>query len=246
MSREALAQKLFVSVSLVAAWENGRRIPKPQYVEELDKLYKTDGILSRLLEKLVSAEVSPQWLGRWLDIEAGASQILVYQPSIIPGLFQTEEYARAIMRPSTQPPFDVEEQVTARLERQKILNKDQPPLIVSVLDESVLCRVVGGYKVMAEQLNHLLTLTERPDIMIQVTPHDVGAYSGFGYPLEIASFNDTDYAYLDDALKGQVVEQPNEVKQVRRIWERLRAAALSERASLKLIGEKADEMARVE
>lgn len=128
----------------------------------------TGGYLSRLLEDLVSDEVPPEWLGKWLTVETRASSLLWFEPIVIPGLVQNEDYARAVLRLGTPTPFGVDDQVTARLERQRVLERDDPPLFHAILDEAVISRPVGGPEIMREQLTRLVELSERPEVVIQV------------------------------------------------------------------------------
>jgi hypothetical protein len=93
----------------------------------LEDALGTDGVLTEILDDLVSGEVAPEWLGKWLEIERRATAMLIYQPMIVPGLLQSEDYARTVLRLHKPAPFDLEDQVAVRLERQRILEKDNPP-----------------------------------------------------------------------------------------------------------------------
>jgi transcriptional regulator with XRE-family HTH domain len=240
LSQASAAKAIFVSASLVGMWETAQRLPRSEDLAHLEEVVGTGGFLSRLLEELVSHEVPPEWLGKWLALEAQASSLLSFEAIVIPGLLQTEDYARAVLRLGKQTPFGMEDQVTARLERQRVLERGSPPLFHAVLDEAVIRRPVGGPKVMHDQLTRLTALSERPEIIIQVIPFDVGAHAGFAGPVVLASFDGTEVAYVDNALRGEVVEKPEEVAAIRRLWQLLSSTALPEQASTELIEEAAD------
>ncbi|GHJ06760.1 hypothetical protein TPA0907_11270 [Micromonospora humidisoli] len=119
------------------------------------------------------------WFREWVTIEQQATALCSFQPLVVPGLFQTEDYARALHEGASQLIGDeMEQQVAARLARQEILHRASPPLFVAVLDHSVLERPVGGPKVMREQLLHLRQLGDRPRVHLHLVPRDTGAYPG--------------------------------------------------------------------
>lgn len=238
MSRAQVAGLFPVDNSLVAKWESGTRTPT---LRDLERLTAELGIESRfeilkdIIEDLATNEFSPEWAGKWLNIKKQATQLLIHQPMVVPGIFQTEDYARAVLQVSKPAPFELDELVAARLAQQEILARDEPPLIVAVLGEAVLRHSVGGPKAMHDQLMRLAQLAERPEVIIQVIPFRVGAHMGFAGPLELASFDGGRIAYIDNALKGDVIEQPDKVAYIERLWETLRASALLQQDSVDLI-----------
>lgn len=237
ISRDALASALFVSESLLRAWEKGRRLPQPDHLAKLEEICGTGHILSRMREELVNTAVPLEWLGRWLEIEAVASSLLAYEPLVLPGLLQIEEYARALLRFSRQSEFELEDQVSARLERQRVWTRDDPLSFVAVLDEAVLYRPIGGRQVMAAQLTHVVDMARRSDNTVQVIPFDAGEYAGLAGAFTMATMDGKEYAYLDNAVSGDVIEHPEDVAEIKRRWELLRGDSLSRKASLALIEE---------
>jgi Domain of unknown function (DUF5753) len=128
------------------------------------------------------------------------------------------------------------------MERQQILTRDDPPMLVAVLDEGVLHRAVGGPKVMYEQLMHLVGRCEsRSDVVVQVIPKEVGAYAGLAGPFVIATMDGDEFVYLDSALYGQVAESAQDLAIVKRMWESLRAEALPRQPSVNLIKKVAEQ-----
>jgi hypothetical protein len=183
------------------------------------------------------------WFRQWALTEREAVALRSYQWSVIPGLLQTEAYARALLTGAGQLTGElVEQQVAARLSRQELLTRDDPPQFIAVLDEHVLRRPVGGPGVMREQLQHLLKIcAEHPRVRIQVVPTGTGAYAGLNGPFVIATLPDGgDVAYLDDQLQGRFVDRVDDVATIRQLWESVRCEALPYQQSLELIAEVAE------
>ncbi|MCO6004670.1 Scr1 family TA system antitoxin-like transcriptional regulator [Actinoallomurus purpureus] len=241
LTRAELAKTFPVSESLVASWETGRLIPKTEYIPHLTGILGLPDVILRILDDLVSREVAPEWLDKWTRVECEATTLLWYESTVIPGLLQTEEYARAVLRLGKPSPLDLEGQVSTRLARQKALTREDPPLYHAVLDEAVIRRPVGSPKTMRDQLIRLVELSERDEVIIQVIPFEVGAHAGFAGPIVLASINGAEVAYVDNALRGEVVEKPEDVAAIRRLWQMLSAKALHEDASIELITKAAHE-----
>ncbi|MEV5707010.1 Scr1 family TA system antitoxin-like transcriptional regulator [Actinoallomurus sp. NPDC052274] len=243
LSRAAVGKALFVSDSLVAAWEVPRMLPRPEHLERLIPLLGTSDILTRIIDELVAGEVPPEWLDKWLVVERRATSLLSFESTVIPGLLQNEEYARAVLRAGRYDVADLEDMVSARLERQAILSReDTPPVLVAVIAESVLGQNVGGAKVMADQLLHLAATAERDNVIVQIVPASAEACAGFTGPFAIATLDDgAELAYVDSQLSGEVIGTPHDVAALRRMFEVFRADALPRRQSIELIRRKSEQ-----
>jgi transcriptional regulator with XRE-family HTH domain len=136
MSRRVLGEHVSVTDSAVAAWESGRNIPDPTTLARIERRLRTNGELRDVVDCLVTGEKSEEYMGRWTHVESNSPTILRFSFDVIPGLLQIEEYARTILRD--------EAKVKARMERQNILTKEFPPILVALIDESVLRRNIGG------------------------------------------------------------------------------------------------------
>ena len=237
LSRVELAKKFPVSESLVRWWESGRTMPTDQCVGKLITILGLPEMIQHVLDDLVSNEVAPEWLGKWVTLEKRATSLLAFAPLVIPGLLQTEEYARAVLCLGKESPLDLEERVGERLKRREVLGREDPPLYHVVLDEAAISRPVGSAGIMHDQLEHILEVAERAEmIIIQVIPFGAGAHAGFaGGAMEIVSFDGAEVAYVDNALRGHVVEKPEDVAVIRRLWQKLSAKALPEDVSAQLI-----------
>jgi hypothetical protein len=180
---------------------------------------------------MVTGERPQEYMGRWAQAEAQAVLLLRFSFDVFPGLVQTEAYARAILRD--------EEQVQTRMVRQKVMVKENPPVLVALIDESVLHRNVGGPSVMTVQLVRLAELASHDHLVIQIVRLSSVVGAQFTGTFSLA-LGETEVGYKDDALSGEVVESPEEVSRLRRMFEMLRKHALSEAESLCLIREVAE------
>jgi len=234
MSRRALGERVQVSDSAVAAWEVGRNIPDPKTLRSVERTLGTDGLLQDIVEHMVAGEKPQEFIGKWAYVEAQTTLLLRFSFEVFPGLLQTEDYARAILRD--------DDQVKARMERQKVLSKEDPPVLVALIDESVLHRHVGSPSIMRDQLHYLEEMSQRAQIVIQVIKMSSPIGAQYTGPFTLASRDgDTAIGQVDDALSGDVVESVEEVSRLRRMFEMLRKHALSEEESIRLIKGAAEE-----
>jgi transcriptional regulator with XRE-family HTH domain len=230
VSRRALAERLNLSGSAIAAWESGRNMPDPQTLEKVERILSTNGLLKDIVECMVTGEKPQEYAANWVHVEANAATLPRFTYDLIPGLLQTEEYARAILRD--------DEQVRVRIERQKVLAKEEPPVVIALIDESVLYRNVGGPTVMREQLRHLAEMANYEYITIHVIKLRSPVSAQFTGPFSLASYNgEAEIGFVDDAISGGVVQNADEVAKLRRMFEIFRKHALGEEESIRLIKE---------
>ncbi|MEH0845468.1 helix-turn-helix transcriptional regulator [Micromonospora sp. CPCC 205711] len=242
MSQATLAEALSYSGALVAKVETCERRPSLDFARRCDTVFATDGRFERI-QRRISRETVVPWFRDWTGIEAEATALRWFEPLYVPGLLQTEGYARAILVGAGLFGLDeIEQQVTARLDRQAVLTRDRPPLLTTVIDEYVLRRRIGRPEVMREQLRHLVKLgAALPRVRIQVVPLSAGAYPGLDGPFVIASsLAGEDVAYLEGQRHGQVIDRADYVRQMVEVWESIRGEALSQQQSLDLMTEVAE------
>lgn len=233
MSRRVLGEQVNKTGSAVAAWEAGRNIPDPATLAIVERKLGTNGYLQDIVDCLVTGEKPQEYMTKWTHVESQATMLMRFSYDVLPGLLQIEEYAAAVLKD--------EQQVKSRIERQTILAKEDPPVLVVLIDESVLVRNVGGPAVMRDQLNHLLEMARRDYIIIQVIKMSSPIGAQYTGPFSLASYNgESEVSYLDDAISGDVVENAEEVSKLRRMFEKLRKHALSEEESLNLIRKAAE------
>ncbi|HEY2576853.1 MAG TPA: Scr1 family TA system antitoxin-like transcriptional regulator [Streptosporangiaceae bacterium] len=237
-SREEFGPMINYSTSLVCMVENMERWPTLEFAQRCDEAFDRPGSFERIQVR-VRSEPFPGYFRPFAIHEAEATALYNFQVSLVPGLLQTRDYAHALLTcPMGVTPELVEQRLNARLERQAILDRPKPPLLWVVLDEAVLRRPVGGREVMRTQIDHLIEMGRRPNIMIQIVPQTVGEYQGVNGAFVVVDFADApSIAYLDTALTGFIIERPEHVTEVKLSYETLRADALSPVASLSTMEE---------
>ncbi|MER5421787.1 helix-turn-helix domain-containing protein [Streptosporangium roseum] len=238
-SQIQLSKKIPYSVGTISMIETASRPPSEEFARYCDEALEADGALIRLWP-MVSHTAAPIWFRPWLDVEATAEALRSWEPLVVPGLLQTEDYARAVLSGDIGvTPEQVEEQVTARMERQNILKRLQPPLLWVVIDEAVLHRPIGSPAVMAAQITHLLEAGQAPRITIQVLPLKAYSTTGLAGGFAIAQTQGVfDTAYVESAgVMSRVTERPEDVSVLAYRYDGIRSEALSQRESLELIKE---------
>jgi transcriptional regulator with XRE-family HTH domain len=244
LSRPELARLVSKSESLVQAIELGQRAATPQVTGDLETALQVGGALARLREEIgdgLGYQVYPSWLQEWALIEREAKRLRGFEPMLVPGLVETADYARAVFGTlSGVTDEEIDGHVAARLKRQEILDRDQPPELWMIIDESVLHRPVGGPYVMREQLRHLLEMARRPRISLQVIPGTVTHVGLSAGGFAIADCPDAPtVGYQDTASYGQVVDRIEDVGALTDRWDTLVREALPLAASQALVEEAA-------
>jgi len=190
----------------------------------------------------------PRWFADWVDAEARATVLRTWEPLLVPGLLQTPEYARALFRAwqTTGDEDEVEQLVMARIDRQRIFGRANPPSFWAVIDEGVLRRCIGGAKVMQDQLAHLAEMSERPLIKVHVIPAEVGAHIGLLGAFAIAGFADDapGIAYFESPDEGETTTDSATVAKIILTFDTLRSETLPRGASRDLIMKVAEEYGR--
>jgi transcriptional regulator with XRE-family HTH domain len=246
LSQKDLAALVHVSNDVISKIETGERPPAEDFPPRLDAVPELDtaGALTRLWEHLKKGQKQRLygWFQEWADIEAQATVLRWYEPLVIPGLLQTEDYARAIL--SARPDgnlSDLDEQVAARLARQEILNRTGAPQLWCILDEGVLHRAIGGAKVMRSQLYRLAEVAEHPRTTIQIIRAG-DAHAGLLAHFVIADLDGKPpVAYLETSAEGIVTDSSSAINHVALRFDRLRAQAESWATSRDLIRKVAEE-----
>ncbi|MGA5203233.1 helix-turn-helix domain-containing protein [Streptomyces variegatus] len=233
LSQKELGDCIFCTGSLVGQIETAHKVPTREFAERADAALMTDGCFSRLVGLVLRSQL-PTWFQQFAELEARAGQISTYQAQMIYGLLQTEEYARAVL--ATGMPDKLDELVAARMERQRILLRDKPPVAWVVLDEAALYRPIGGCDVMHRQLAHLLNLTDRRWVRIQVLPFEAGEHASLiGSFTSLRFEDDPEIVYTEDLIAGHMTANPDTVREAAFRYAHLQASALSVKDSAELI-----------
>ncbi|MBM4794852.1 helix-turn-helix domain-containing protein [Streptomyces sioyaensis] len=208
--------------------ETGERLSKLPVMETLDQVYATGGLLVRLW-KLARLDAFKDKYRLFMQLEAKATILHAYAITV-PGLLQTEDFAKFSLSSSPTPvsPDELEEAVAARLGRQELLQRDRPPNVRIILDESALRRPVPDPKIWHDQLVRISEAAEAQHVTIQVLPFAAGVHSLMGGSLWLLWMADgSGVAYLEGNKSGELLEEPAEVERYRLSYDQLRDAALS-------------------
>jgi transcriptional regulator with XRE-family HTH domain len=228
-----LGDVIFCTGSLIGQVETAHKVPTRDFAERVDAALLTGGAFSRLVGLVLRSQL-PTWFQAYAEMEARAAYISTYQCQLVHGLLQTEAYARAVLGVDHTDRLD--EMVAARTERQRILKREQPPVLYAVLDEAVLHRQIGGREVMREQLAHLLGLLGRPWTQLQVLPYSAGEHAGMMGSFNLLRFgDDPDIHYSESYDCGHMTANPQVIRERSLGYSRLQAEALSPRESASLI-----------
>lgn len=238
LTREAAGYRIRASESKISRLELGRVGFKDRDITDLLELYGVDDEAQR--EALVSLareanspgwwhsydDVLPIWFQTYVGLEEAATLIRSYEIQFLPGLLQTEEYARAVVTAGApKAPLDeVERRVHLRVHRQEILHRAAPPAFWAVVDEAALHRPIGGSKVMKQQIEHLLNLMELPNVTLQVMPFRFGGHAGEGGAFSILRFPDPelpDVVYVEQLVSAYYLDKREYVERYARVMDRL-------------------------
>ncbi|MEV2217369.1 helix-turn-helix transcriptional regulator [Streptomyces sp. NPDC050997] len=236
LTQEELGNQVVCSPTLISHFEAGRRLPKPDDAQRIDRALGTDGFFVRWLEDLESKYTDH--FAVVAELEQQATLIQQFALSLVPGVFQTDDYARALFR-AYRPNHTAEEldrDVVIRTKRARILDGPLKPVVWTLLDESVLRRRVGGSQVMAEQLHKIADVAEAGRLRLHVLPFGVGAHSLLQSLLTLMSFEDSaPVAYVEGFLTGNLMDDPTLVAASRTAYALALSDALSQQESLALV-----------
>ncbi|MEO3780022.1 helix-turn-helix transcriptional regulator [Micromonospora sp. B11E3] len=245
MTLDVAARQLDMSKSNLSRIETAQIGIKPRDVRAALALYQVTGSDAEALIEIARgaqqrgwwqnySDVLPEWFEFYVGLEAEAASLRTYEAEAVPGLLQTEAYARAIYR-VTAGEEGVERKVAARLHRQNVLHRENPVELSVVLNEAVLLRPVGTPAGMAEQLAHIGRVARLPNVTVQVLPFSAGGHPAMTTPYVILSFPDAADAsvvYLDNLTMGLALEGADHVRGYSLLHEKLCAMALSPADSL--------------
>jgi transcriptional regulator with XRE-family HTH domain len=251
LTRDAVVERTGINVATLYRIEHARVRPQTRTLRTLLDLYGADEQQQADLIALLRDARQRGWLHAYqselpeqyttyIGFEGEARSVWNYESLFVPGLLQTEDYARAVIRaglPSASR-ADIEPRVEVRMQRQDVLRNDNPLELWGIVDEAALRRQVGGRAIMHAQLSHLLEASELPNITFQVIPFDVGAHAGMPGSFVFMQFTEAtipDVIYLDSMAGDLFLEAEADVRRYRLAFEHLRAVAVSPDASRALV-----------
>ncbi|MGW3458750.1 helix-turn-helix domain-containing protein [Streptomyces olivaceoviridis] len=231
------ARAVGYSEDMVYKVESGKRIPRPEYLDKADKVLDAGGLLAAMKEDVEKVRY-PKKVRALAELEAKAVELQLYDPLNIHGLLQTPEYARALLRMRRPAYTDdvVERGVGGRIARKVLFERDPAPEISFVQDEWSLRRPLGGEKVLRQQLEHLLDVSQLRNVEIQVMPMDRQEHAGVAGGIEVLKFSDGSAVGRSPAVaNGRRVEDPKHLRILELRYGIIRAQALTPRESTTFI-----------
>ncbi|MFF7761274.1 helix-turn-helix domain-containing protein [Streptomyces griseorubiginosus] len=238
LTQRALADEVAVDEETIASVEQGRRTLKPDLAAQLDELLDTKGALSVALENMPEIDLFPRWAEEYIDLEREALALSWYDNQVLPGLLQTPAYARAVFL-NDVPALtedEIEQRVAARMERQEVLRRAEPPTVSFVVSEVTVMDRLGGDAVHAEQLRRLREWADLPAVTLQIMPVGRDFHAGLSGPFILVETPDHQrVGYAEGQLHGRMVAEPDEVSVLERKYAMLRSQALNPQESRGLL-----------
>ncbi|MFD1538476.1 helix-turn-helix domain-containing protein [Nonomuraea guangzhouensis] len=242
LSQEAVAEQMGWAESKLYRIENDKSRVLVRDVKRLVSLYEPEEAQAHAIVELARVAGEPDWwhqysgaIPEWFQVyvalETSASHVFGYDSELVPGIMQTESYARTIMMtaPDRGPDEEIENQVKVRINRQARLTGTNPLNLWIVLNEGVVRRKVGGPDVMREQIEHLIEIAQLRNVTLQVLPYEVGEHSAMHGSFTILQFppaHDPDKVYLEQQIGGIYTQKTNEVERYKLLYDDVRARAL--------------------
>ncbi|MFK0295788.1 Scr1 family TA system antitoxin-like transcriptional regulator [Streptomyces sp. NPDC090442] len=243
-TQPALAEAVGLHEDTIGSIEQGRRALKLDLAETLDELLDTKGALAVAVRQVPNKERFPAFVQDFVEYEAEAISLLSYENHVVPGLLQTPAYAQAVFS-CLFPPIreaDTAERLTARLDRQQLLQRDPPPILNFILEEVILRRPIGGDEVLRHQIQHLREHAELPFVGLQIMPTGRQKHAGLAGPIVLLETADHgQLAYIEGQRVSYLVDDLSEVSLLQQKYGMLRSQALTPEDSISLLDQLAGE-----
>ncbi|WP_435273481.1 helix-turn-helix domain-containing protein [Streptomyces parvulus] len=240
MTQEELAERVRYSVQTVASVEQGRRFPTAEYVRRAEDVLDAAGILSGAVRYLSRQPGLASWFRQWAGLEATAISLSTYECRLVPGLLQTEAYARTLFENQLPPLSDeqIEARWVARTERQKLLRERPNTAFSFIVEEHLFLRRTGGADATRQLIDHVMELAALRNVEVQVMPLVRAAHAGLAGPMQLLETSEARwFAYNEGQRGGLFVSDPKEVSVLQMRYARMRSQALSLEDSLGLLQE---------
>lgn len=238
MTLNDLAGKIPFGVSMISKVERATRVPKRDFVDALESVFCTNGALLRRWSAGMRSASDPDWYTRVTSAERDAAEIRIFHSTVVPGRFQTEEYARAVLRDCRplDPSDKLEEVVRLRMKLLPALLSGRAPAQRLILPEAVVRNAVGGAVSLGRQLEHLIELAESRTIRLTVLPADLPNHAWVTGPFRVITFTDRlPLAYVEHASGGVLIDGSEEVHRLSAIFNELQAWSMTPDESLELM-----------
>ncbi|MGR4883252.1 Scr1 family TA system antitoxin-like transcriptional regulator [Streptomyces sp. LARHCF249] len=230
LTQEQLATKIRYSVQYVGSVEQGRRHPSTKFVDRVEEALNTFGVIHIAAAQLTRRRGLARWFRRWAELEEKAVALNTYECRSVPGLLQTEAYARALIESVLPPPTPelVEERISARLARQSLLYRTPFTVFSFIIDESVIERQTGGPEVTRELIDHLVECSKLPNVDLQIMPKVSPEHAGLGGPFRLLETHEHEWCgYSEGQQMGRVIFDPQDLSVLHQRYAKLRIQALN-------------------
>jgi transcriptional regulator with XRE-family HTH domain len=253
VTRDDAGYHIRASGSKISRLELGRVSFKERDVSDLLDLYEVDATTKEQLVQLTAEanatpwwqkykEVVPDWFHVYVGLEEAATLIRVYEVQFVPGLLQTEDYARAVVMQGSPhlAPEEVDSRVAVRMGRQKLFARDTPPRLWAIVDEAALRRPMGGREVLSGQVKRLIHAISEPNITLQVMPFKYGGHAAEGGAFTMMRFPEADLpdmVYMEYLTGAHYIDRPDDVEKYAAVMERLSVAGTSPEKTRDILNE---------
>ena len=253
VSRDDAGYHIRASGSKISRLELGRVSFKERDVADLLDFYGVSGEHKEQLLQLAHEanatpwwqkyrEVVPDWFQVYVGLEEAAALIRIYEVQFVPGLLQTEDYARAVVVQGAPglSPEEIDSRVAVRMGRQKLFSRENPARLWAIVDEAALRRPIGSRDVLAGQVNRLIDATSEPNITLQVMPFKHGGHAAEGGAFTIMRFPEADLpdmVYMEYLTGAHYIDKPEDVEVYAAVMERLSVAGTSPEKTRDILGD---------
>ncbi|WP_210586972.1 helix-turn-helix transcriptional regulator [Streptomyces sp. GESEQ-35] len=238
LSREEFGDLVGLSKHTVASVELGRRMPDPDFADRSEPVLGNTGALRRAARYLARQPGLAAWFRRWAQLEAMAMTLYTYECRLIPGLLQTEAYARTLFTNQLPPLSDeqIEAQWVARAERQRLLRERPNTAFAFILEEHLFRRRTGGVEVTRELIDHVLEIADLRNVEIQIMPTEQDTHAGLDGPMQLLETAENKwFAYCEGQESGQFIADRKVVSMLQMRYARMRSQALTLKDSMSLL-----------
>lgn len=255
MSGRELGKRLGLSHSAISHWETGRRIPSPEETASVLTALGVTGVEKHRLIELARNAGDPNWfsvgwtgisdsLGAVIECERAATSIFCWTPGVVPGLLQTPDYARAMMRDAGKTEEESDNAVLLRVDRKEVLTRTKPLRFHALIGEAALRNSIGGQSVMADQMDYLVEMGKRPHVTVQVLPTEIGCWhAGTAGPFVLYEFPDaTPVLYFEHYRSSAFDPDPRDVQAYREAGDKLVELAMDLARTREFLTQLAEEM----
>ncbi|MGW7462800.1 helix-turn-helix domain-containing protein [Streptomyces sp. NPDC054797] len=230
LTQKQLGELVRLDAETIASIEQGRRALMPNVAELMDLHLGLPGLLTVAANEMPTIDATPPWAEEYMGLEANAIALSWFDNQVVPGLLQTENYARAVFRcrVPAHPEAEIEALTDRRIVRQQILRRSTPPTLSFVISEAVLRDRLGGDDVYEEQLHHLRACADLPDVSLQVMPLGRTTHAGLNGPFILLETPDHQHLGYTETQRGsQLISDADEVSILARKYAMLRTQALN-------------------